>query len=162
MAGPELLHSDVSRAMDQLKSSGHVPRVDSVAALLEGRGSRALIIRLMAEVIAAEAALLEFDIAMPAPTTQMRLVTDDSGSGNQAAKDNPLENSMDALVADSEATLGCSKAVFDKIEHLEAERDELLAEIKKCHVQIAKLQPSESNSKLGGTDPTKTKEIFGL
>jgi len=155
MTGPVILHIEVFRAMESLRSCGKKPTVDAVRAVLSGRGSPILVLRLMAEVIAAEAAVGECEGEFPATKAELKLVANDSAQTGKApnlpnlpnlpklpdarnlALAEQLQATLDPLVEEAEALLGCSKGVFEKIERLEVERSRLTAELKECRAQLA-------------------------
>jgi len=160
MAAPQILHSEVSLIMDVLRKSGQIPTVDSVAQALNCPDSRLLILKLMAEVIAAEAALHQLGGELTAP--RLQLVANDLPSYQNPSSEDYLKATLNVVVADSEQILGCSKAFFEKMEQLEADRSKLIAELKVCRAQLAKFTPQAIVSPHSRPVNTGPEEIFGL
>ena len=148
--------------MDQLRGIGQIPKIDAVAAALSFKGSRLLLLRIMAEVIAAEAALSELDGQIPVSGGQLKLVSDPLPPLKNSTEGEPIQAALDAILEDSDELLGCSKQFFQKMEQLEAERGKLIAELKVSRAQSARSKSQGSATSHLSAVHDGPEQLFGL
>lgn len=125
--------------MESVRSAGKKPTVDNVRAALGDRGSRIMILRMMAEVIAAEAAMQEFGGMLPQPEAKLKLVSQPPSPIEEPMQ--TTQTALESLMDEFAPILGCSRGVFEQIERLETQKCELMAELKNCQAQLAEFRP---------------------
>ncbi len=135
MNPPPICLAQVERVMQSSMEAGKSPTVAQVHAELGGQCPVSTVIKLMAEAIASAAAYL------PTPDAQAGLRLCPGGQGDSSRKQlgvstRQMQSAIDLLALEAKQGLGEATAAAERIARLETERCSLVAELKRCRVQL--------------------------
>ena len=130
-----LTKEDVQKAIESLKKSGKKPTLASIHAALGNRGSITTLIKLKAEIEADSVHREDSEAGLKA----FRELWDLAVEEGRRQKENELadmQQSIDAMLSESQTMEGQLAATTERMTELEAQRDSMVSELAKSNEQV--------------------------